>query len=73
MFKLDEILNKKVGGEEGGYNIMSDPTIECTEDYIYVKNVVENGNIYYHRIPQLGGYMAIPLVYESSLTEESFD
>lgn len=29
--------------------------------------------MHYHRIPKLGGFMAIPLVYESSLQEASFD
>lgn len=48
-------------------------TLVETDQYIYVENVVENPQMFYHRIPKLGGYIALPLVYNSSLTEASFD
>jgi hypothetical protein len=35
--------------------------------------VVKNEAIHYFRIPKLGAYLAVPLVYSSYLTEKIFD
>ena len=40
---------------------------------MYVKNVVKNEKVNYFRIPKLGAYLAIPLIYDSFLKEEIFD
>ena len=40
---------------------------------MYVKNVVKNDKVNFFRIPKLGAYLAIPLVYDSFLTEDIFD
>ena len=41
--------------------------------YVYVENVVKNEKMNYFRIPKLGAYLAVPLIYESYLTETIFD
>ena len=35
--------------------------------------MVKNENMHYFRLPKLGSYIAIPLVYQSYLTENIFD
>lgn len=41
--------------------------------YIYVSDLVKQPKMYYFKWPQLGAYIAIPLVYQSCLSEASFD
>lgn len=43
------------------------------QKYIYVPNVVKNEAMHYFRIPKLGAYLAVPLVYNSYLSEKIFD
>ena len=43
------------------------------EQYIYVPNVVKNEAMHYFRIPKLGAYLAVPLVYNCYMTEKNFD
>lgn len=38
----------------------------------YVPEVVRNSNMYYWKVPRLGSYMAIPMVYKSSLSVSSY-
>lgn len=40
--------------------------------YIYVADVVKEPRMVFFRIPKLGAYIAIPLVYKSCLNEQSF-
>lgn len=40
---------------------------------MYVSNVVKNEKVHYFRIPKLGAYLAVPLVYNSYLKEQIFD
>ena len=35
--------------------------------------MVKNDKVHYFRIPKLGAYLAIPLVYDSFLNEDIFD
>lgn len=41
--------------------------------HLYVKEVVREPRMHYWTVPRLGSYMAIPLVYKSCLSIESFD
>jgi hypothetical protein len=50
-----------------------DGTVEVKDKYIYIPNVVKNESMHYFRLPKLGAYIAIPLVYNSYLTEGIFD
>ena len=36
--------------------------------YIYVSDVVQNDKIHYFKLPKLGAYLAVPLVYKSYLS-----
>ena len=41
--------------------------------HIYVPEVVRQPRIHYQRVPRLGSYMAIPLVYQNCLYVESLE
>ena len=41
--------------------------------HLYVSEVVREPRMYYWTVPRLGSYMAIPLVYKSCLSIESFN
>ena len=53
--------------EEGG-----EPAVEKPK-YVYVPDVIQNEKVHYFRIPKLGAYIAMPLVYKSYLSEGTFD
>lgn len=39
--------------------------------HIYIKEVVREPRMNYQRVPKLGSFMAVPLVYKSCLFDES--
>lgn len=41
--------------------------------YLYVPDVIKRSNMHYFRLPKLGAYLAVPLIYNTCLSEESFD
>jgi len=41
--------------------------------HIYVKEVVREPKMHFYKVPRLGAFMAVPLVYNSCLTEEALD
>ncbi len=42
-------------------------------NHVYVKEVVREPKMHFYRVPKLGSYMAVPLVYESCQFEEALD
>jgi len=46
---------------------------EKKKRFVYVPDVVKNEKIHYFRIPKLGAYIAVPLIYKSYLYEATFD
>jgi hypothetical protein len=58
-------LEEPVAAEDG--------TVEAKEKYVYIPNVVKNENMHYFRLPKLGSYISVPLIYNSYLTEHIFD
>lgn len=44
-----------------------------TFKHIYVKEVVREPRIHYYKVPRLGAFMAVPLVYNSCLFEDALD
>ena len=47
--------------------------VQPKKKYIYVPNVVREEKMHYFRIPKLGAYLAVPLVFNSYLLESVFD
>jgi len=48
------------------------PDLLDSVKHIFVKEVVRDPKMHYWRVPRLGSYMAIPLVYRSALSVHSF-
>lgn len=44
-----------------------------SEQYKYVPQVVDNNKIHFYKVPRLGCYMAIPLLYQSCMNEGAYD
>lgn len=62
------------GDEEDGDKPKVDKTdILNTQKFKYVPEVVEEPAIKFWKVPRLGSFMAIPLVYKSCLLEGSLD
>ena len=41
--------------------------------HVYVKEVVREKRMNFTRVPRLGSYMAIPLIYNSCMTDEALE
>ena len=56
------------------FNIEGKTDDEIIENFKfkYVPEVVRNSNMHYWKVPRLGSYMAIPMVYKSSLSVSSY-
>lgn len=71
--------NKRLGLEQGitfevfkpGQEV--DGEIKPPAEFFFVKDVVKEPRMVFFRIPKLGCFLAIPLVWNSSLSEQAFD
>jgi len=74
-----EAFAEKEGEEEEAENSDDEKKPEKDEDildvmnHIYVKEVVREPKMHFWKVPRLGSYMAIPLVYESCMYEDALD
>jgi hypothetical protein len=66
------------GGEDGDKPkaVNNGPPKDVLMDlqfHLYVPEVVREAQMHFYRVPRLGSYIAIPLEYESCLTEKALD
>ena len=59
--------------EEGAAQKKNDTDILATYPHKYVSHVVRQKDIHFWRVPRLGSFMAIPLIYKSCLSEAALD
>jgi hypothetical protein len=59
--------------EEGAEPKPEDNDILKTFRHIYVPEVVREPRMHFYKVPKLGAYMAIPLIYQSCLFENALD
>ena len=59
--------------EENKQALAKSDDILDTETYVFVPEVVREPRMHFYKVPRLGCYMAVPLVYSSCLTEEALD
>jgi len=57
---------------EGQVAKKSDDILD-TEQHVFVPEVVREPRMHFYLVPRLGCYMAVPLAYDSCLTEEALD
>lgn len=63
-------------GEEGGEGAAAKPDMEDiinTFKHVYVKEVVREPRMHFYKVPRLGCFMAVPLVYNSCLFDTALD
>ena len=71
--------NKRLTLEQGVTNEVFKPPQEVdgelkpAPEFFYVNNVVKEARMVFFKIPKLGAFMAIPLVWNSCLSETAFD
>lgn len=41
--------------------------------HVYVKEVVREPKMHYQKVPRLGSYMAVPLIYHNTLSDKALD
>lgn len=78
VFKDPEPVEGEDGGEEmeeGGESKPAEDSNDILKQFrhIYVPEVVREPRMHFYRVPKLGSYMAIPLVYNSCLFEDALD
>lgn len=56
-------------GEEGAPKSVKENDILNTFKHVYVPEVVRESRVFFHKVPKLGAYMAVPLVYKSCLND----
>ena len=59
-------------GEEGEAQPKADDIINSFR-HVYVREVVREPRIKFQKVPRLGSYMAIPMIYNSCLTNEALE
>lgn len=47
--------------------------ILVNQHHVYVKEVVREPKMHFYKVPRLGSYLAVPLVYESCMFEDALD
>lgn len=63
-------------GDEVQENAVNKPNLDDILNnfrHIYVKEVVREPRMHFYKVPRLGAFMAVPLVYNSCLFEEALD
>lgn len=66
-------LDKGVTAEAFNLSLEDVEGEEKKKKFVYVPDVIKNEKIHYFRIPKLGAYMAVPLIYKTYLYETTFD
>jgi len=51
----------------------ADDILKTFQGWVYVKEVVREPRIQYQRVPRLGCFMSVPLVYKSCLFDEALE
>ena len=73
---VDEGGAPEDGGDESGEGVVKKQESEdilTSFKHIYVKEVVREPRMHYYKVPRLGAFMAVPLVYNSCLYEDALD
>jgi hypothetical protein len=52
-------------------NSAEDSQSDSVRSYVYIPEVAREPTMWFKKVPRLGSYLAIPLIYESCLSDES--
>lgn len=84
---IGEVLPPTTGVTHDVFKFEKEPPVEATEEgeppvekdileafkHVFVKEVVREKRMNFTRVPRLGSYMAIPLIYNSCMTDEALE
>ena len=83
---IGEVLPPTKGVTHDVFKFEKEPPVEAAEEgelvekdileafkHVYVKEVVREKRMNFTRVPRLGSYMAIPLIYNSCMTDEALE
>ena len=83
---IGEVLSHRKGVTHDVFNFEPDAPVDVAEGevveekdiidsfkHVYVKEVVREKRMNFTRVPRLGSYMAIPLIYKSCLFDEALE
>jgi hypothetical protein len=76
VFREPSVINEEEAPEneeEGQEAQTKDDDILKSFRHIYVKEVVREPKMHFYKVPKLGAFMAVPLVYNSCLFEDALD
>ena len=75
VFKETSQAEEPVEEEEGGAVTPAKSTdiLDNFKGLVYVKEVVREPRMHYQKVPRLGCYMAVPLIYNSCLSDEALE
>lgn len=70
----EEAVEDEIEREEEAGIIKAD-TFDILKTYrhIYVPEVVREARMHFYKVPRLGSFMAVPLVYNSCMSEDALD
>jgi hypothetical protein len=70
----EEADAEPAGSEDGGEGAEK-PAVDILTDFkhVYVKEVVREPKMHFQKVPRLGAYMAVPLVYNNCLSDKALD
>jgi hypothetical protein len=74
VFGEKEEAEAEPAGSEGGDEVEK-PAVDILTDFkhVYVKEVVREPKMHFQKVPRLGAYMAVPLVYNNCLSDKAID
>jgi len=72
---MSEGAGEPVAEDEGGEaeEAKADVDILDAFKHVYVQEVVREPRMHYQRVPRLGCYMAVPLIYANCLSDKALD
>lgn len=71
---MDEVIEDEIEREEEAGVIKADEyDILATYRHIWVPNVVREPRMHFYKVPRLGSFMAVPLVYNSCMFEDALE
>jgi len=75
-----DVFKDQVDAEDDNKSMKSGDDKEIQDDdilksfsHVYIKEVVRENRMHFQRVPRLGSYMAVPLIYDACLSDVALD
>lgn len=71
--EVEEEEAQEEGGDDDAAPKAKNDDILSTFKHVFVPEVVRDSKMWFKRVPKLGSFMAVPLVYSSCLSDEALE